>query len=225
MIADDAGSIVVRTLEAADTVLATMARSDRLALGHRTSSPRRSPRSAKAPCSRRWACHSRNRSIRRSSCSAPRRSRSCSRTWCWCRPTTASSSPSCTTGGNRRPSCCSCMATRRAPRRVPRSFEQALAEGVNTTTMEPLSDVFPGASVSTDGAVVVVTLPSEGAYRIAQRMLFERALFPGSADRRSRAGGSPARRRRCRPRRRARGWRRRRAGRTSRGRRPGRSGR
>jgi hypothetical protein len=57
-------------------------------------------------------------------------------------------------------------------------FEQALAEGVETTTMKPLSDVFPGASVSTDGAVVVVTLPSEGAYRIAQRMLFERALFP-----------------------------------------------
>ena len=57
-------------------------------------------------------------------------------------------------------------------------FEQALAEGVNTTTMEPLADVFPGASVSTDGAVVVVTMPSEGAYRIAQRMLFERALFP-----------------------------------------------
>ena len=57
-------------------------------------------------------------------------------------------------------------------------FERALAEGVNTTTMEPLSDVFPGASVSTDGAAVVVTLPSEGAYRIAQRMLFERALFP-----------------------------------------------
>jgi hypothetical protein len=58
------------------------------------------------------------------------------------------------------------------------TFEQALAEGVDTTTMKPLSDVFPDASVSTDGAVVVVTLPSEGAYRIAQRMLFERALFP-----------------------------------------------
>jgi hypothetical protein len=58
------------------------------------------------------------------------------------------------------------------------AFERALAEGVNTTTMEPLSEIFPGASVSTDGPVVVVTLPSEGAYRIAQRMLFERALFP-----------------------------------------------
>jgi hypothetical protein len=59
-------------------------------------------------------------------------------------------------------------------------FERALAESVNTTTMEPLSDVFPGASVSTDGPVVVVTLPSEGAYRVAQRMLFERALFPAA---------------------------------------------
>jgi hypothetical protein len=57
-------------------------------------------------------------------------------------------------------------------------FEQALADSVNTTTMEPLSEVFPDATVRTDGPVVVVTLPSEGAYRIAQQMLFERALFP-----------------------------------------------
>jgi hypothetical protein len=59
-----------------------------------------------------------------------------------------------------------------------RVFERALAESVNTTTMEPLADVFPDATVRADGSVVVVTLPSEGAYRIAQRMLFERSLFP-----------------------------------------------
>lgn len=59
-------------------------------------------------------------------------------------------------------------------------FEQALAESVNTTTMQPLSEVFPDAMVESDGPAVIVTLSSEGAYRIAQQMLFERALFPAS---------------------------------------------
>ena len=81
-----------------------------------TSSAPRSLHSARAPCSRRSACPGRSCSIRRSSCSAPRRSRSCSRTWSSYRRTTVSSSPSCTTAACRRPSCCSCMAARRAPR-------------------------------------------------------------------------------------------------------------
>jgi hypothetical protein len=58
------------------------------------------------------------------------------------------------------------------------AFEQALAEGIDTTTNRPLAEILPGASVSVDGAVVVVTLPSQDGYRRAQQMLFARALFP-----------------------------------------------
>jgi hypothetical protein len=56
--------------------------------------------------------------------------------------------------------------------------EQALAENVDLNTAEPLTDMLPGAEVSTEGTVVVVTLPFEGAYAQAQRMLVSRALFP-----------------------------------------------
>jgi hypothetical protein len=57
-------------------------------------------------------------------------------------------------------------------------FEQALAASINVTTMEPLGGFFPDATVSTEGPVVVVSIPSQDAYRVAQRMMFERSLFP-----------------------------------------------
>jgi hypothetical protein len=57
-------------------------------------------------------------------------------------------------------------------------FEQALAENINLTTREPVAELFPDATVSAEGSVVVVSVPSQDAYRVAQRMLFERALFP-----------------------------------------------
>lgn len=56
--------------------------------------------------------------------------------------------------------------------------EQALSENVDVVTQEPLSELLPGAEVTTDGPVVVVTLPFEGAYPRAQRMLVQRSLFP-----------------------------------------------
>jgi hypothetical protein len=56
--------------------------------------------------------------------------------------------------------------------------EQALAESVDPITMEPLADLLPSAEVATAGPVVVVTLPFEGAYPQAQRMLMQRSLFP-----------------------------------------------
>jgi hypothetical protein len=56
--------------------------------------------------------------------------------------------------------------------------EQALAESVDPITREPLAEVLPGAEVAAVGPVVVVTLPFEGAYPQAQRMLMQRSLFP-----------------------------------------------
>jgi hypothetical protein len=56
--------------------------------------------------------------------------------------------------------------------------EQAIAEGIDPITQQPLAEVLPGAEVSTVGPVVVVTLPFEGAYPQAQRMLMQRSLFP-----------------------------------------------
>ncbi len=56
--------------------------------------------------------------------------------------------------------------------------EQAIAEGIDPVTAEPLADVLPGAEVATVGPVVVVTLPFEGAYPRAQQMLMQRSLFP-----------------------------------------------
>jgi hypothetical protein len=56
--------------------------------------------------------------------------------------------------------------------------EQAIAEGIDPVTQEPLADLLPGAEVATVGPVVVVTLPFEGAYPRAQQMLFQRGLFP-----------------------------------------------
>ncbi len=56
--------------------------------------------------------------------------------------------------------------------------EQAIAEGVDPLVRVPLAELLPGAGVSVDGSVVVVTLPFEGAYQQAQRMLIERTLFP-----------------------------------------------
>jgi hypothetical protein len=56
--------------------------------------------------------------------------------------------------------------------------EQALAEGVDPITREPLADLLPGAEVAAGGPVVAVTLPFEGAYPQAQRMLMQRSLFP-----------------------------------------------
>ena len=56
--------------------------------------------------------------------------------------------------------------------------EQALAENVDLVSNQPLSELLPDAAVSTEGPVVVVTLPFAGAYARAQRMLVERSLFP-----------------------------------------------
>jgi hypothetical protein len=56
--------------------------------------------------------------------------------------------------------------------------EQALADSVDPVRQEALADVLPGAMVSVVGSVVVVTLPFEGAYPIAQQMLTQRSLFP-----------------------------------------------
>jgi hypothetical protein len=56
--------------------------------------------------------------------------------------------------------------------------EQAIAEGIDPVTQEPLADVLPGAEVATVGPVVVITLPFEGAYPRAQQMLMQRSLFP-----------------------------------------------
>ena len=56
--------------------------------------------------------------------------------------------------------------------------ERAIAEGVDPLVRVPLAELLPGAGVSVDGSVVVVTLPFEGAYQQAQRMLIERTLFP-----------------------------------------------
>jgi hypothetical protein len=58
--------------------------------------------------------------------------------------------------------------------------EQAIAEGLDAATREPLGELLPDAQVSTEGSVVVVTLPFEGAYPLAQRMLTQRSLFPTS---------------------------------------------
>jgi hypothetical protein len=56
--------------------------------------------------------------------------------------------------------------------------EQAIAEGVDPVTREPLADLLPGSDVSVIGSAVVITLPFEGAYPLAQRMLTQRSLFP-----------------------------------------------
>ena len=42
--------------------------------------------------------------------------------------------------------------------------EQALAENVDLVSDQPLSELLPDAEVSTEGPVVVVTLPFDGAY-------------------------------------------------------------
>jgi hypothetical protein len=56
--------------------------------------------------------------------------------------------------------------------------EQALAEGIDVTTQQPIAEELPGAEVTTAGPVVVVNLPFEGAYPKAVRMLVQRSLFP-----------------------------------------------
>jgi hypothetical protein len=56
--------------------------------------------------------------------------------------------------------------------------EQATAEGVDPVTREPLADLLPGSDVSVIGSAVVIILPFEGAYPLAQRMLTQRSLFP-----------------------------------------------
>ena len=56
--------------------------------------------------------------------------------------------------------------------------EQALAENDDLVSAQPLSELLPGAEVSTEGSVVVVALSFEGAYPLAQRMLVQRSLFP-----------------------------------------------
>jgi hypothetical protein len=55
---------------------------------------------------------------------------------------------------------------------------QAIAEGVDPVTREPLADLLPGSDVSVIGSAVVITLPFEGAYPLARRMLTQRSLFP-----------------------------------------------
>jgi hypothetical protein len=56
--------------------------------------------------------------------------------------------------------------------------EQAIAEGFDPVTRQPLADLIPGAEVAAEGPVVVITLPFEGAYPRAHQMLVRRALFP-----------------------------------------------
>ncbi len=53
-----------------------------------------------------------------------------------------------------------------------------LAEGTDAMTQRPISDVFPDATITTDGTVLVVELGSATPYAHAVRMLTAGALFP-----------------------------------------------
>jgi hypothetical protein len=58
--------------------------------------------------------------------------------------------------------------------------ENALADGLDLLTNQPLAELLPDASVAVDGTVVRVTVPGDRSYRTLQRMLFARALFPAA---------------------------------------------